>query len=183
MAQTLTSQVSCLLPGPELCSDRPLFTVPTPGSQAPHGLCTHPLTNRATLASRGGSQQGQDGLLQTWTRSLQHVRHHSLLPAPAFRVFSMSQITSSPGSRTGHLLFLLPTPSLLCQAWAQQRRCQSSARESPALFILHPESRRSQGHPPTPGRARKEAAEPIHKAYMWAIERSPPCFPQEGPGS
>lgn len=93
-----------------------------------------------------------------WTLgfSLQYFRHNCLLLALGFHAFLHVLDCKLPRIEDRATFFscLLPQPPL-CQAWAQKRRCQSSAGESPAhLFcILSPaEARATRQHREGPGR-------------------------------
>lgn len=73
--------------------------------------------------------------------SVRHFWHKYLLPALGFHSF-LQILSKLPRIRewaTSFSCFLTPASSVPSLG-SQQRRCQSSSRESPALFILHPES-------------------------------------------
>lgn len=121
MAQPLTNLISVHCQGLELPSDHPLFTMPTPCSQAPHSLCTDSLTNAGLPGSRRRDAT-RAGWAATERKSIVSgplgsiVLQAQLSPAGSrLSWFSAcSRLQASQDQRSSHLLFYLANPRLLC---------------------------------------------------------------------
>lgn len=105
---------------------------------------------------RMGCNREEADCVWTLRFSLQYFRHNCLLLALGFHGFLHVLDCKLPRTKDRATSFsCLLTQPPLCQAWAQKRRCQSSAGESPAhLFcILSPaEARATRQHREGPGR-------------------------------